>query len=316
MEEWLPVIKPSEAECANQCFRVVGSIAILLAGAIPGLSAELRPETVESWTEYVKLVDARNQQHLTSERPFLSTDDIPGQEAKLRAGQVIVFPAGPQAPMKVASGLIHDWIGAAFIPNATFQGVLALTRDYEHYKDIYSPYVIQSKLIAASQSQNRFSLVLMNKSLVSKTALDTEYVTSFTCVDVHRCYSITDATRIREIADFGESSQHELPDNHGTGLIWRLHSLTRLEERDGGVYVEIEAVALSRDIPAALRWMVEPIVRRVSRSSLMTSLQQTRAAVRAHSEVISATSDQHQGDAGAAPSFSKASPAPPITSLR
>jgi hypothetical protein len=289
------VIKPSEAECVDQCFRVVASIAILLAGAIPGLSAELRPETVESWTEYVKLVDARNQQHLTPQRPFLLSDNIPGQSSKLRAGHVIVFPAGPQAPMKVPSGLIHDWIGAAFIPNATLQDVSALTRDYEHYKDIYSPYVIQSKLIAASQSQDRFSLVLMNKTLVSKTALDTEYVTSSTCVGVHRCYSITDATRIREIADYDEPSQHELPENHGTGLIWQLHSLTRLEERDGGVYVEIEAVALSRDIPAALRWMVEPIVRRVSRSSLMTSLQQTRTAVRAHSEVISVTLGQRQG---------------------
>jgi hypothetical protein len=46
------------------------------------------------------------------------------------------------------------------------------------------------------------------------------------------------------------------------------------------VYIELEAIALSRDIPAALRWAVEPIVRRVSRSSLDTSLQQTKDAVR------------------------------------
>jgi hypothetical protein len=53
-----------------------------------------------------------------------------------------------------------------------------------------------------------------------------------------------------------------------------------LEERDGGVYIELEAMVLSRDIPAALRWVVDPIVRRVSRSSLETSLQQTADAVR------------------------------------
>ena len=45
----------------------------------------------------------------------------------------------------------------------------------------------------------------------------------------------------------------------------------------------MEAIALSRDIPAALRLFVEPIVRRVSRSSVATSLQQTEAAVRSHS---------------------------------
>ena len=56
----------------------------------------------------------------------------------------------------------------------------------------------------------------------------------------------------------------------------------RLEENDGGVYVEIEAVALSRDIPPALRFLVDPIVRRVSRSALLTSLEQTENAVRDH----------------------------------
>jgi hypothetical protein len=52
-----------------------------------------------------------------------------------------------------------------------------------------------------------------------------------------------------------------------------------LEERDGGVYAELEAIALSRDIPAAFRLFVTPIVRRVSRDSLATSLHQTKVAI-------------------------------------
>ena len=46
------------------------------------------------------------------------------------------------------------------------------------------------------------------------------------------------------------------------------------------MYVEMEAIALSREIPFSLRWVVEPVVRRVSRSSLLTSLNQTSEAVR------------------------------------
>jgi len=45
------------------------------------------------------------------------------------------------------------------------------------------------------------------------------------------------------------------------------------------VYMELEAMALSRDIPVAFRWVVDPIVRRVSKNSLMTSLRQTQEAV-------------------------------------
>jgi hypothetical protein len=45
------------------------------------------------------------------------------------------------------------------------------------------------------------------------------------------------------------------------------------------VYVELEAIALSRDIPAAFRLFVTPIVRPVSRDSLATSLHQTKVAI-------------------------------------
>lgn len=146
------MIKPSQVNGFAQPVCVVGSIAMFLAGAIPGLSAELRPETITSWVDYIKIVDARNQQHLTPQKKFLLSDDIPEQESRLRAGQVIVIPAGPQAPMKVPSGLIHDWIGSAFLSNATLQSVLALTRDYQQYKDFYHPYVIQSQRLRISAS--------------------------------------------------------------------------------------------------------------------------------------------------------------------
>jgi hypothetical protein len=263
------------------------TLAFLLAASVPGLSADLKTETVEHWNEYVKAVDARNHRPLFPGSSFLTSDDIPEQAAKLRNGQVVVSPGDPHVPMAVASGLIHDWVGAAFIPNATLLEVLATVRDYDRYQNFYRPSVMNPKLISTSESRDYFSMILMNRSVISKTALETEYVTSYTRVDDHRWYSITDSTRIREIAQYGTTSQHTLPENHGTGLIWRLHTFTRYEERDGGVYLEIEALALSRDIPGALRWIVEPIVRRVSGSSMTTSLRQTQAAVRTHSALIS-----------------------------
>ncbi|MGA7414121.1 MAG: hypothetical protein WBW33_26850, partial [Bryobacteraceae bacterium] len=72
----------------------------------------------------------------------------------------------------------------------------------------------------------------------------------------------------------------EMPPDTGSGFIWRLYSISRLEERDGGVYVELEVIALSRDIPAPYQWFVDPIVRRVSKDAMITSLKQTSEAVR------------------------------------
>jgi hypothetical protein len=46
------------------------------------------------------------------------------------------------------------------------------------------------------------------------------------------------------------------------------------------VYLELEAMALSRGVPTGMGWLVNPVVRRLSQSSLVTSLSETRGAVR------------------------------------
>jgi hypothetical protein len=93
---------------------------------------------------------------------------------------------------------------------------------------------------------------------------------------------------MQEVAEYGTPTQRTLPEGEGKGIIWRLFSITRYAERDGGVYIEFEAIGLSRDVPASLRWIVEPIVRRTSRASLSTSLRQTETAVRSRAVNASA----------------------------
>ena len=132
-------------------------------------------------------------------------------------------------------------------------------------------------------SEDRYSALLMNKSVFSKTALDGEYRSNIFRLDLQRAYSITESTRLREIDNYGSHDQRTLPEDEGSGFIWRLFSITRYQERDGGVYMEVEAMALSRDVPFSLRWIVEPIVRRISRGSLFTSIKQTGDAVRSTS---------------------------------
>lgn len=256
----------------------VAAIASVLLAPVQVRASSLQPETIQAWEEYVHAVDALNRIRLLPENSFLALDKIPGQAARLRAGEVFAAPATPHVPLRVPSGLIHDWVGAVFIRDATLPSVLRFVRDYSCYKDVYRPHVLDSRPVEASEWQDRFSLVLMNRSLFAKTALDADYRSQYARLDDRRWYSVTEATRIQEIEDYGARTQHVLPENEGQGLIWRLYSMARFEERDGGVYIELETLALSRDVPAGLRWMIEPIVRRVSRSSLTTSLQQVQKA--------------------------------------
>jgi hypothetical protein len=247
-------------------------------------AADLKPETAQAWEDYLHEANIRIKQRLSPDSSFLWIDEAPERVARVKSRQIVVSPAVPRIPRKVPSGLIHDWIGAAFMPGITIRSVLPVLRDYGRYKEFYQPHVVDSKAINVDDAGDRFSTVLLNKEFFKKTALNSENYASYVRIDDQRMYSISQTTHIREIAQYGSPGEHTLPEDKGTGLIWRLYSVVRFYEREGGLYIEVEAIALSRDIPSAMRLVAEPIVRRVSRDSLITALQQTEAAVRSAAE--------------------------------
>ncbi len=261
---------------------VIGSVLsfLLMACSIAPAAgaATLEPATSRAWDEYINDVSARMQNRVRPGNSFLWADETPGRLAKVRAGEIVVSPAGPDIPKRVSSGLIHHWVGAVFIPNVTVDDLLRVVRDYGNYRVLYQPTVVESKTIAAGQSNDRFSLLLAYKSAFLKAALQTDFESNYVRIDDHRLYSVTRTTAIREIADYGTGSQHALGNGEGSGLIWRLYSTARYLERDGGVYYEVEAVGLSRDIPPSFRWIANSIVRRVSKASLSASLRCTESA--------------------------------------
>jgi hypothetical protein len=260
------------------------SVAVALLLAITARAADLKPETVSAWEQYIEGKNAAAKS--LNDAPIMVADS--DSWAALKSGKILIAPAGPNIPRRVPSGLIHDWVGTAFIPNANVPQVLAAVRDYDHYKNVYRPSVVDSRTCLTAEDEDQFSLVLINKSLFVKKALEGDYRASYFRVDDHRWYSVAESTRLQEIEGFGGPDARRLPEGEGSGLIWRAHSITRYEERDGGVVMQFEALVLSRDVPPALRWMVDPVVRRVSRESIQLSLQQTRDAVQSNLAVASA----------------------------
>ena len=256
-------------------------VALLMLIALPPhtRAASLKPETKAAWDVYLQQANAAMQARLQPGANFLWLEEEPERMEYVRTKGPLIGPIAKHIPKKVPNGLIHDWLGAGFVPNAHIEDILHVVRDYDSYKQIYRPGVIDSLTHGSEGEKDLFFMRLANRSVVSKTALDTECEAHYIRLDDHRWYAYSNTIRIQEFAHFGTPQQKILPEDTGTGLIWRLSSFTRLEERDGGVYAELEALALSRDIPAALRPFVTPIVRRVSRDSLATSLHQTRVAI-------------------------------------
>ena len=279
MERNAPSHESSVSTRATGTFRAL-MLMLICAGCLvaPPVShgVELKEETVKTWDAYIQ---AANSQ-MGSQAPFLWVDQEPERLQRVRGGETLVSPVGPQVPKPVPSGLIHDWMGAAFLPGVRIADILSAVRDYGNYKAYYEPTVVDSRLLSSAGPCERYSMRVVNNEVVSQTALDMEYETCYFKIDDRRWYSITHTTRVQEVRHYGRANEQDLPPNQGTGYIWRLYSIAKYEQRDGGTYVEVEAIALSRDIPSAVRWFVNPIVRRVSRNSLLTSLQQTKEAVR------------------------------------
>lgn len=256
-------------------------VAALLAAYIPAASEamDLQQSTLKAWSDYTRAADIKMRERLAEHQTFLWTDESAERLGRVRRGEPVVAPMAGRGTREAPNGLIHDWIGAAFIPNGSIESLLAVMHDYDRYKDVYKPAVADSKVLACTATDQEFSMIWRRHILFVNAALESQYRAHDFLVDARRGYNIADTTSVREIEDYGHSAERLLPPGSGNGYIWRLHSITRYEERDGGLYLELEAIALTRDIPPSLRWLVGPVVNRLSINALATMLRQTRQAV-------------------------------------
>jgi hypothetical protein len=178
----------------------------------------------------------------------------------------------------VPNGLIHHWVGLVFVPNRSISDVISLTRSYEHYPEFFNPAVLEARLLDRREVADQFSMVVRQKVLTVDAALQGQYQTTFHRVDKSHWYATTESTRIQEFLNYGRQNQKAFAPDHGSGFVWRSETVTRFEAADDGVFVEVEAIVLSRSIPASVRWIVNPVIGKISRSTLTTSLRQMREA--------------------------------------
>ncbi len=263
------------------------SLTLLFSGALR--AAELRPATEHAWENYLAVADARmtDRTHGT----FLWVDESDERLASVRAGEIVVAPIQAKMPIAVPHGLVHHWIGASFIRGAHLEEVKTQLRNYERYDEFYAPTVKGVQVIDRDsdndQARDRYVLTVTSQSGLWKRAIEGEYTSNFAALDAHRCYALSHSVHVQEWSEYGTAQQHKLAPGEGSGYIWNLATISRFDERDGGVYIEVEAIALSRDIPASLHFLVDPIISRVARASLATSLAKTRKAIETKVELAS-----------------------------
>lgn len=277
--------------------RPSSNLALLLPIAVIGLvamgpsclfAATLSAKTVKAFNRYVTAAEARMKREESKPDDFLYIESLskPQYDAimsTLNQGGVYVQQIHTRDakgdPINIPGGMIHHWVGDILIPNRTISSALDVLRDYNNFKNIYKPEIIQSRLISRKDDNDYKIYLRMQKKSIVTVTLDTWYKIHFTPDGPDRGYSRSVSTRIQQVEDFGTPNQHLDPVGQDSGYLWRINSYWRYEQRDNGVIIEWESIALSRQIPFLLAWFVKPLIRRIARETVQNMLTATRKAV-------------------------------------
>jgi hypothetical protein len=245
---------------------LVGSF-LTLTSALPAqfITTHLSPRTDQAFEDYRKAAEAK-------------LDWNPRYVSGLKAGEIAIAPKSGQGSTDVPDGLVHDWIAAAVVPHSTAEQVIGVLQNYAAYKNVYSPDVIDSKLVRREGDLWHVHLKLLKKKVLT-AQLNAEFEVEYHSLGNGRWSVISRSTRIAEI-----DGKRELPIGESQGFLWRVNQYWLIEPRPEGVYMECRIISLSRDIPTGLAWMVKPFVTSVPKESLYDTMQDTMRALRGTSQ--------------------------------
>jgi hypothetical protein len=257
-----------------------------LALPLPANAADLQPQTAQAYDRYIQLTTAQVTAELAQSGLYLWVERLPPErraadEAQLRNGQLVIerldtLDSGKTIP--VPSGIIHHWIGTVFVPGATLAQTLSFMQDYDHKTEYFKPDIVRSKILRHDGDDYFVLLRFYNKKIIT-TVIDTDQEVHYHVLDSTRAYSRSRTTRVQEVENAGKSDEKLEAEGHDRGFMWRMNTFWRFEEKDGGTYVECQAISLTRDIPTGLGWMVGSFVTSVPRESLTFTLTTARAAL-------------------------------------
>jgi hypothetical protein len=256
-------------------------VVLALVVASPGcVAAEPAPAAISTFNSYVNAVESRLAQQHRSDTGFLaSADSDPQSDARLRRGELMVERISPAAGAELPGAMLHDWRGTAFVPGATAADFERLMKDFSAYPQHFAPQVLEARVIAQQGDRLQATMRVRQKQVIT-VVMDTTFDITYGRLDAEHGYSLSRSTQIAEIDAAGAAKERALGSSEEHGFLWRLNTYWSYEERDGGLYMQIESVSLTRTIPTGLGWIVGPFVESMPRESLEFTLRATCNALR------------------------------------
>jgi hypothetical protein len=256
---------------------------LMLAPSAAG-HCEAPAAATAAFNAYTARLETRLAEQHRSGNGFIATIGSNGQtDARLRKGELIIEKITPAGEAEMPGALLHDWRGTAFVRGATLADFERLMKNLDAYPQRFSPQVMQARILTkqVGGDPSHFTISMrVRQHHVITVVMDTNYDVTYRRLDTLHAYSISRSTRIAEIGSAGAAKERALSGSEEHGFLWRLNTYWGYEERDGGLYMQIESVSLTRSIPAGLGWVIRPFVESVPRESLEFTLHAVCNALR------------------------------------
>ncbi len=262
---------PHLARLAAVCTLGVGIPAALFAQPDPAANA--------GFDTYVHTLETRLGQQHRAPDAFLGPVSLPQADTRLRKGEFLVENLTPTAGPELPGALLFHWRGTTFVSGATAADFERLLRDFNSYPKVFSPQVLQAEVLSRDGDHLQ-SRMRVRQHHVITVVLDTTYDVTHGHFDPTHGYSLSRSTEISEIESAGTPTERTLTPAQAHGFMWRLNTYWTWEERDGGLFLQIESVSLTRSIPSGIGWIVRPFVESIPRESLEFTLRSAANALR------------------------------------
>ena len=243
-------------------------------------AARLESVSLAGWAAYVQATERRLTRELADGRRFLGVDfdsDAASERAAVLGGQVLVrrleVSGADGQSIDVPSARVHHWRGVIFVPGVTLADLLAELRS--NAPPAGQDDVLASRVLERGPDRMKVYLKLQRRKIVT-VVYDTEHVVTFNTYGPARASTVSVATKIAELENPGTPEERERPQGDDRGFLWKLNAYWRYEQVAGGVIAECESISLSRDAPALVRYVAEPLIESTARESMERTLTSFR----------------------------------------
>lgn len=259
-------------------------VLIVVAAAAAAHAVEPTAAAIAGFNSYIAALESRlDRQHKSADGFVVSVLSDPDNLAKLKRGETVVERIRDPDTPELPGATLYHWRGTAFVPGATVADYERVIEDFNNMPRTYAPEIVRAKLLdRRNQGGKTFirAWYRVKQHHILTVVMDISYDVVLARLDAQHGYSASRSTRITEIADAGTADEHPMSGAEEHGFLWRLYAYWSYEERDGGLYMQIESVSLARSIPAGVSWAVKPFVESVPRESLEFTMQATSKALR------------------------------------